>query len=91
MPTLASERINLRTTPHAKAMIEQASDLMGVSVSNFVIEQAYQRAIELIEQSNRIALTPNDWQKAIEMLENPSEPNTNMQALFDRGYRAINQ
>lgn len=91
MPNLANARLNLRTTPHAKAIIEQASDLMGVSVSNFVIEQAYYKAVEVVENTQRIRLNPTEWENAIKLLDNPPKANANMKALFERGYRAINQ
>lgn len=87
----ATERINLRTTPQAKAIIEQASQMMGVSVSSFMIEQAYQKALELINHNQTIALTADEWQHAIELLDNPPKPNDKLQALFDRGYRVVHQ
>ncbi|MGZ8219835.1 type II toxin-antitoxin system TacA family antitoxin, partial [Methylomagnum sp.] len=34
-------RINLRTSPEAKAMIERAAVLMGTSVSAFMLQHAY--------------------------------------------------
>lgn len=91
MAELATARLNLRTTPHAKAMIEHACDLMGVSASNFVIEQAYYKAVEVVENSQRIQLDPTEWQNALKLLDNPPKANDNMTALFTRGYRAINQ
>lgn len=91
MTSVAKERINIRTTTHAKSVIEQASDLMGVSVSYFVIEQAYNKAIEILESSKHIALSPAEWQNALALLENPPENNQAMTALFERGYRAVNQ
>lgn len=87
----ATERINIRATPHAKAIIEQASQMMGVSVSSFMIEQAYQKALELINHSQTIALNADEWQQAIELLDNPPKPNDKLQALFTRGYRVVNQ
>lgn len=65
--------------------------MMGVSVSSFMIEQAYQKALELINHSQAIALNADEWQQAIELLENPPKPNDKLQALFARGYRVVNQ
>lgn len=86
----ATERIHLRTTPHAKAIIEQASQMMGVSVSNFMVEQAYQKAVELLH-SRQIILTNDEWANAIKLLENPPKANAKMQALCENGYRVIHQ
>ncbi len=54
MATYASERLNLRTTPHTKAVIEKASAISGVSMSNFVIQTAYQHAVELLNDTQRL-------------------------------------
>ena len=91
MTTTATERINLRTTSHAKKVIEQASDLMGVSVSYFVIEHAYNKALEILENSKHIALSPTEWENALKLLDNPPDNNQAMTDLFNRGYRVIHQ
>lgn len=82
----ATERINIRTTPHAKALIEKASQKLGVSVSSFMAQSAYEKALSL-EQSEMIYLNQDEWQQAIAMLDD--EPSEQMNALLTRGYRAI--
>lgn len=57
MPTYASERLNLRTTAHTKAVIEKASAVAGVSMSSFVIQSAYQHAIELLNDTQQLMQT----------------------------------
>ena len=54
MATYASERLNLRTTPHTKAIIEKDSSVAGVSMSNFVIQTAYQHAVELLNDTQKL-------------------------------------
>lgn len=88
---LATERLNLRTTAHAKAVIEQASQLMGVSTSNFIIDVAYQRAVEMLNEQQTIRLNADEWARAIDLLEQPPKANAKLQALFDKGYRVANQ
>lgn len=82
----ATERINIRTTPYAKALIERASQKLGVSVSSFMAQSAYEKALSL-EQAETIYLTQSQWQQAIAMLDD--EPSEKMNALLSRGYRAI--
>lgn len=82
----ATERINIRTTPHAKALIEKASQRLGVSVSSFMAQSAYEKALEL-EQSQMIYLNQDEWQQAIAMLDD--KPSDKMNALLARGYRVI--
>lgn len=82
----ATERINIRTTPHARALIERVSQKLGVSVSSFMAQSGYEKALSL-EQSEMIYLNQNEWQQAIAMLDD--EPSEHMNALLTRGYRAI--
>ena len=78
--TAASERINLRTTPEAKHVIEQAAGLMGGSVSNFMVQQAYERAMSILEQRQVITLSNADRDMILDALANPQPAN---QALKD--------
>ena len=43
-----SARINLRTSPEAKALIERAAAIMGSTVSSFMLQNAYEAASRLI-------------------------------------------
>lgn len=82
----ATERINIRTTPHARALIERVSQKLGVSVSSFMAQSGYEKALSL-EQSEMIYLNQDEWQQAIAMLDD--EPSEKMNTLLTRGYRVI--
>ena len=41
VPRGESARINLRTSPEAKALIERAAAIMGSTVSGFMLQNAY--------------------------------------------------
>ena len=47
-PSAQSTRINLRTIPEAKAMIERAAALMGTTVSAFMVQNAFEAAQRLV-------------------------------------------
>lgn len=51
----ATERISIRTTPHAKAVIEQASEQMGVSMSHFILTTMYQKSLELLQKGEQVS------------------------------------
>ncbi len=73
--TLAeSARINLRTSPEAKALIERAAALMGATVSGFMLQNAYEAASRLIAQQERITLSDRDRDVFLDALQNPKEP-----------------
>ncbi len=86
---IANERISIRTTPQAKSVIEQACQMAGVSMNSFIMDNAYQKALALLERERSIKLTADEWDRALEILDNPPEPNKKMQALFERGYKNI--
>ncbi len=86
---IANERISIRTTSQTKKVIEQASQMVGVSMNSFIMDNAYQKALDLLESQRSIKLTSDEWDRAIEILNNPPEPNDKMTALFKRGYKNI--
>ena len=51
MANLATERINVRSTVDAKIVIEQAANLLGLSVSSFMIQSSFERAKELLKSN----------------------------------------
>lgn len=78
----ASERLNIRIPPHTKAVIEQASMLMGVSVSQYVLTVMYQHAADLLSHAPDILLSGQDSARIAELLDNPQPPNAKMKALL---------
>ena len=75
-----SARINLRTSPEAKALIERAAAIMGSTVSSFMLQNAYEAARRLVAEQEVITLSDRDRDAFLEALENPPEPT---QALID--------
>lgn len=75
-----SARINLRTSPEAKALIERAAAIMGSTVSSFMLQNAYEAALRLVAQQDTITLSDRDRDAFLNALENPPEPT---QALID--------
>ena len=75
-----SARINLRTSPEAKALIERAAAIMGSTVSSFMLQNAYEAARRLIAQQEVLTLSDRDRDAFLNALENPPEPT---QALVD--------
>ena len=86
----ATDRISIRTTPHTKSIIEQASQLMGVSLSSFILDSAYHKAMEVVKESAVITLNQQEWDNAMRMLDEPSDSQAAMQSLFERGFKVAN-
>lgn len=79
-----SARINLRTSPEAKALIERAAALMGTTVSGFMLQNAYEAARRVVNDHDTLVLSREAFEAFIAACENPSEPNEALRALMAR-------
>jgi uncharacterized protein (DUF1778 family) len=80
----ASTRINLRTSPQAKALIERAAALMGTSVSGFMLHNAYEAARRIVADNDNLVLSQAAFDAFIAACEDPAEPNEALRALMAR-------
>lgn len=78
MPSIASRtesaRINLRTSPQAKALIERAAALTGATVSSFISQTMFEASSRIVNQVEAIALSQEAFEAFIDACENPPEP-----------------
>ena len=82
MANLATERINVRSTIDAKNVIEQAADLLGLSISSFMIQSSFERAKELLKSNHELKVNNADRDMLMNMLENPRPANDEMKNLM---------
>jgi uncharacterized protein (DUF1778 family) len=69
------QRITARMSPKVHATLEQAAELLGSTVNQFVMQTAYQEAQRVIERESIIRLSQKDAQAVLSLLDNPPEPN----------------
>ena len=79
-PQTESARINLRTSPQAKALIERAAAIMGSTVSSFMLQNAYEAARRIVADKDTLMLSQEAFEAFVEASEHPAEPT---QALID--------
>jgi len=84
MATAKKERIDIRLTDEAKSAIEEAAILSNLSVSQFVISSASERATEVIEQHRRIVLCEESWKRVMDSIASPGQPNDRMIRAAER-------
>lgn len=82
MTNLATERINVRSTVDAKNVIEQAANLLGLSVSSFMIQSSFERAKELLKSNHELKVNNADRNMLMNLLENPRPANDEMKKLM---------
>jgi uncharacterized protein (DUF1778 family) len=76
MPAGASRtaRIEARISPDALAVVKQAAELQGRSVSDFVVAAAQEAAHRTIQETNLIRLAADDQRRFVDLLLDPPAP-----------------
>ncbi|OBX08580.1 DUF1778 domain-containing protein [Gallibacterium genomosp. 3] len=81
----STERISIRTTPHAKAVIEQASSLLGLSVSQFILSVVYDKSVQMLKDKQIWSASEADLKLLDELLQEPGSINPELQELLKLG------
>ena len=81
---LRTERTEARLLPEQKKRIEQAAQIKGLSVSDFIVQNADEAAIQTIESHTTWILSDRDRDIFVQALLNPPEPNARMRAAAKR-------
>lgn len=87
--TARSDRIDVRTNPEVKSIIERAALLSHKSVSAYILESALSKAQEDILETERFQLSVAERESFYAALNNPPEPNEAMKALFSDSAKVI--
>ena len=80
MPTLEQDktRITARVPAEMRAMLEQAAQLQGSTLNQFVVQSAFQEAQRVLERETVIHLSQRDAQKVFSLLEKPPKANKHL-------------
>lgn len=77
-------RMNFRTKPRIKSVIQKAAALSGVDDSVFTMNAAYQSAVATISAHERTLLQPVDHDAFFAALDAPPAPTDALRAAFHR-------
>lgn len=69
-------RITARVSLSIQEKLQEAADLTGATLNQFVVQTALERAEQLIERETSISLTRKDAAMLFTMLQQPSPPNS---------------
>jgi uncharacterized protein (DUF1778 family) len=69
------KRITARVSGSVRTTLEQAAELLGSTVNQFVVQTAYQEAQRIIERESVIRLSQRDARKVLSLLDNPPKRN----------------
>jgi uncharacterized protein (DUF1778 family) len=70
-PANKETRLSIRVDPARKAVIARAAKRRGDTISDFVLENAYQMATELLADEGTISLTRKQVAHVFEVLDHP--------------------
>ena len=68
-------RLEARVTPETKSLLQQAADLEGRTLTDFVIASVQAEAYRVIERHHKLKLSQEDSKVFVEALLNPPLPN----------------
>ena len=72
--TSKNERLQLRLTTQQKEIIARAAQTKQTSMSNFILEESYQAALEILSSQTLFSLTDEQWENFCQALEAPPKP-----------------
>lgn len=78
------ERIDFRVSPATKELLARAAALRGSNLTDFILGSAQERAVEIIEQYERLKLTNRDRDRLLAALATPPRSVTALRKLFGK-------
>jgi uncharacterized protein (DUF1778 family) len=78
-----------RLLPDQKKRIERAASIRGMSLSDFIVQNADEAAIRTIDQHETWVLNDQDRDIFVAALLNPGEPNDRLKAAFKRSKELV--
>jgi uncharacterized protein (DUF1778 family) len=85
--TLSTEergRITARVPQNVQDTLQQAADLLGASLNQFIVQAALNEARRVIERDRVIELSGKDAAFLLKLLENPPKPNAKLGRALER-------
>lgn len=79
-------RITARVSETVRETLEQAAELLGATVNQFMVQTAYAEAQRLVERESIIRLSQQDAQGVMALLDHPPKPGKHLKDAV-RKYR----
>jgi uncharacterized protein (DUF1778 family) len=84
MSVTKTARVNLRVAPDDDLLLRQAAELLGESLSEFLIASGRERAERLVANRTRFVLDEATWTTFNDALDRPAEVKPQVRELFAR-------
>jgi uncharacterized protein (DUF1778 family) len=84
MSETKTSRLNVRVAPADHALLRRAAELLGETVSEFLVGSARERAERLVADRTRFALDETEWAAFCDALDRPADAKPAGRELFER-------
>lgn len=74
--------LNIRTTDQNKYLLQQAANMLGTTVSGFLLNTATEKAHQLIQNQNHFTLDDAHWDKFCQVLDRKPSKNIKLEGLL---------
>ncbi|MGH7526969.1 MAG: DUF1778 domain-containing protein [Gemmatimonadales bacterium] len=83
-----ASRFEARLSKDVKALLQQAADLRGETLTDFVLAASREKAAETLQEAQLVRLAAEDQKRFAEALLNPREPSPHLRDAAKR-YRRM--
>ena len=77
-------RLGLRTTPQQEAVLRRAAELSHKSMTDFILDSAYQAAEQTLLDQRLFLVSGTQSQALLDLLDRPAQDNPGLKDLFSR-------
>ncbi len=70
-----TSRVSARISPSVYDTLAEASEIMGATLNQFLVQAALEKAHTIIEHENKIRLSKQSTEHLFELIENPPKVN----------------
>ncbi|MCU0532340.1 MAG: DUF1778 domain-containing protein [Hydrococcus sp. Prado102] len=78
------ERVTARISTSVKETLQQAADLSGATLNQFLVQSALKEAQRILEAERTIVLSQQDANKIFALIENPPIVRDKLKAAFEK-------
>jgi uncharacterized protein (DUF1778 family) len=78
------DRITARVSSHTKRTIEEAADILGATMNQFIVQAAFEKAEKIVEKARTLSFSKNEVSKLLDIISNPPKPNAALRKAAKR-------
>lgn len=77
-------RLGLRATPQQEAVLRRAAEVSHKSMTDFILDSAFQAAEQTLLDQRLFTLTGNQAEALLDLFDRPEQDNAGLKDLFSR-------